>query len=708
MLDPMTWLEAFTDLATLKSGQWLSGSVLDYWLQTFWIMLGKPPFRYIPTRYLLPTNTAPNATEIMHFRRLFDLPTQASCPPEPVIGIVNTGQNPNKGGNHYCVMMFLPETNIVHVVGRLYTQNSIIPNSRNWGEWSGDNIWSNIAHLHGWPVSSPTVHEVNWLQNGFDCGAIAVQVIETIWTDGLHTHGNGPWKLPSLPCCHTTRKRVATGINTAIADTIPLFHQATAGVHAAQLDDGVNGFFLGLEQSKTSVNDALVRGGLRNHHQVANAVVRDLSKAMLSCAACHELLPGDLRRVLLGDGKPSVLPKGARIKETHVQHEPRFSTTPPPLASEDESEGKQDAPPHVGKTKPSTSRSTDFSQAKASRFLRPIQSTHLPPLGSRLGLRIPFDLSFDDYTNGPTLETLDPIPDTIAKLASLSLSYIANQIILCPWTMYKDYGYRLEPDFGQGFHLCDPVLVEKHLMPVGLSAPPLSGVQLTEHWDMVVMGAREMIAAADKDRTDDLFVTGKTTDGSYIRVDLTRDEVKPCSISRSCDIDSLIWITQAPRFLKSIQVFTKPVIRPRAPISKHNHVYVDVLLPQSEHDREAGGLRREWYSQKFRLSRIPHVQFARIGEGSGAGELLLFFPRMIHQQPYTGYWAAQVPSDVQNLFWDRVLMPAVRQVVPDMDHPYVDHDRSHLAFKERGTKTHHHPFHPDTFSNLIEQMHTKV
>ena len=141
-----------------------------------------------------------------------------------------------------------------------------------------------------------------------------------------------------------------------------------------------------------------------------------------------------------------------------------------------------------------------------------------------------------------------------------------------------------------------------------------------------------------------------------------------------------------PCFKHAINIFTKPVIRNKPPIYKHNHIYVDLLVPQSADDCQALGSRTEWYSRRFKLSQIPHIQLGKMGDGAGSVNLLMAFPRMTHQHPYLSQWVSMVPGDVQNLLWDRVLIPAMQAVMPEAVHPYVGLDRAHLSFKEKNWK----------------------
>jgi hypothetical protein len=121
------------------------------------------------------------------------------------------------------------------------------------------------------------------------------------------------------------------------------------------------------------------------------------------------------------------------------------------------------------------------------------------------------------------------------------------------------------------------------------------------------MGAQEMIEKADEEGSNSIFLTGKTQEGQFVKLDLQRDAIIPTRITPTPDVDSVVWLTCHTWFKHASNIFTKPVIQNKPPIYKHNHIYVDLLVPQSEDDQQALGLRAEWYSKSFKLSQIPHI-----------------------------------------------------------------------------------------------------
>jgi len=90
------------------------------------------------------------------------------------------------------------------------------------------------------------------------------------------------------------------------------------------------------------------------------------------------------------------------------------------------------------------------------------------------------------------------------------------------------------------------------------------------------------------------------------------------------------------------------------PIPKSNHSYVELLMPQSEADIEAGG-RSEWYSISYSVSSILHTHFAKIGPF----KITIQFPHMKHRDPINDRLATLIPWEVQSLFLVEVLYLAI-------------------------------------------------
>lgn len=132
-----------------------------------------------------------------------------------------------------------------------------------------------------------------------------------------------------------------------------------------------------------------------------------------------------------------------------------------------------------------------------------------------------------------------------------------------------------------------------------------------------------MLVVADQKKFDTILLTGKTLKDKYTLLDLQKDTVQPNNLLYSCEIDSIIWITQTPRFVGLFGIYASPIIRDRAPTWKSNYTYVELLFLQSYKDREKDCTREEWWTNSFPLSRIPHLLFELLHQGSPI-KILLF------------------------------------------------------------------------------------
>ncbi|KAF8870254.1 hypothetical protein BD779DRAFT_1681314 [Infundibulicybe gibba] len=201
------------------------------------------------------------------------------------------------------------------------------------------------------------------------------------------------------------------------------------------------------------------------------------------------------------------------------------------------------------------------------------------------------------------------------------------------------------------------------------------------------------------------FLTGETECGKYIHIDLERDQVFPTEFTVTSDIDSIIWVTRRPKFNTAVNVTTAPVIRGSAPIQKSNHVYVQLLVPQTEADQARTGERTEWVTLCFPLSQIPHIFFGSMGGHSNTINIYLFFPRIVHQNPITKWWAVNVPKHIQDIFWSKVVLPAMSIISDLVDQPYLGDSQEHVRFKRnKSPASPTMPFRTANFERLLQQM----
>ena len=511
--------------------------------------------------------------------------------------------------------------------------------------------------------------------------------------NGLRLDRDIHWKRPKFPCCHPLRKKVAERVNQLIWDGIHAFDLLSA--EQIQAIDST------LTNTWAQLMNILRADFNLDPASKLNTIIQNLDKAMQNCPHCHAMLqemeqdqaalicPIPIRRKAIQEATESrkkELLNGTKSMAALVMglDEPTPQTQDLEEPTEEE-EAAPDRPAH------DVFQVADWTQARIGRFPRPKLGPHIPIPTSLRGRQLPFQAHFDHYYSGPTLTDLHPIPQSIMGYDT-SLVYLADRITIMPWPLFKDYGYRLLPNFAKNFYLGKPLLFKEHLCPVGLLNPPDSitayhaprfardGGMVDTH-DLLHMGAADLLELADAEGDDTILLTGKTLEDEYILLDLQRDAVQPNNLLYSCDIDSIIWITQTPKFVGPFGIYASPVIRDRAPIWKSNHAYVELLFPQSDEDREAGGTREEWWVKPFPLSRIPHLLFGLLHQGSPV-EILLFFPRMTHRHPFTHFSDTLIPKHIQNILWDRVILPSIRGILPETAAVYFPLDRDHSRFKQ--------------------------
>jgi hypothetical protein len=261
---------------------------------------------------------------------------------------------------------------------------------------------------------------------------------------------------------------------------------------------------------------------------------------------------------------------------------------------------------------------------------------------------------FDEYYNGPSLE------DTkmfwrMGGLESQPLDWFSKPTIRSSWELFRDWGYRLEPEFALMFACETPQKVLEHILPTP-PVPPQE-VEDEDDPDICVMGMDEMLEYAGIEGSKDsmnLFVKGHTFDGRTVHFDPTRDSRIPRRYTLSWDIDSIIATGSQLKLLGDVDIEVLPYVGRMPPIPKSNHTYIELLMPQSQDDIDSGG-RSEWFSTSHSVSTIPHTHFGTIGWF----KISIHFPRMKHKDPANKQNATLIPWEVQNLFLVKVLYPAI-------------------------------------------------
>ena len=438
-----------------------------------------------------------------------------------------------------------------------------------------------------------------------------------------------------MECPHITRKKLLESVSNNLFDC----HRWWKALKEAEPS--------WLEEPSNAVLDIIHNGGLDESNQVTILKVM-LARSRDRCQECN----------------------------MHSKHSlPESEGSDGSAGSSDSEDGKDPTmprlPAYLRRLKiMRNARNRALGQPRAPRITS--QATSLP---AQPYIPLPMDNSFDDYFDGPTVEDLQ-----YAILENKEETLRSN------WDYFRDYGYRLLPDFALTFNQQVPINVADHLLPIGepqfkdptplddtvihhLSTDRMGEPRQVLVDDVDVMGMQDILMLAgnkNSSRSIDLFICGKNpVQGNYVCLRPERDAVPITTgeVRITLDIDSIIWVTHHLHVLGSLKVNIMPYFGNKPPIPKNNHCEVEILWPQSATDQENGG-RSEWFTKSVPISNIPHIHFAQAGDGSGSVNFYVAFPRMMHKNPKTGRSATLIPYPVQILWLTQVLLPAIRATSP--------------------------------------------
>ncbi|KAI5989786.1 hypothetical protein F5J12DRAFT_786595 [Pisolithus orientalis] len=656
MARPTTWAMAYQTLGTLQ---------------------GKMHVRYADLFSVIPsvsggTHALPDAQEIQLFRQRHLFDSHPANPSIPIAFVVM--QN-----SHFFVAVFDYWLNLAFILGRRIERVPETPHPHydplhdDWNTWNGPFYWTRIASLHGFDAIDPTQVDVqvyNWSQNGFDCGPIASFVMESLMRGGLSGDGRPTIHIPPIPCGHRLRLRmlvmVKEGCRRCWEDYCYLSTTTLPPSHIwTQWDD-----------TKAISEDILMDVENQSSGEQHATIVRELNVIGANCLRCQRgddssnvVNPdvhsdGDFPTDTEDEGEDHHLPldaKSQRLRDLlrrypYVSRARARDRLPPRAAHGHQVEGEStpDDPLEIIQRHKHVK---DWSAGTMYRFPRPTPPVYLPAYqGQRWK---PFDRRFDEYEGGPVLE-------------SLHQDRNCNEIVEEPyyrpgmWTSFRDYGYRLLSSFNQMFYLGPPIRLSDHILQVGVPANYQSSHQIGDH------------VTARQNSLVNTFVNGRHEDGHHICLDLELDHklVTPEELEVTVDIDSLIWVTHSLQFNTPLPIYLGPIVEEKAPMHKHNHVYVDILVPQSEADSSAIGSRTEWLTMAFPLCGVPHTVFGALSNAAGTMNVYICFPRMIHRDEMTHKRANRIPKEL------------IRAHADVSSAPYVSLTLKEVQFKARkGGKT---------------------
>lgn len=338
-----------------------------------------------------------------------------------------------------------------------------------------------------------------------------------------------------------------------------------------------------------------------------------------------------------------------------------------------------------------------------------------------------FNISHDDYDTGPTVEES---LETQRELLSCFENRIENYKWISMMLRFRDHGYRMMPGSLHQFYLTNPTIPYQvaHVFPtphpaaveawkLKVTTNPtleellrLDGPGMLPHScitgsDMVEWGLHDMLTRAGTEQTTSsmsAFVTGRTEDGNYIRLNVKQDRVQPDDITISVDIDSVIWLTERLRFNAAFNLHTSPYRKESAPISTSNHTYVELLLPRLDEDVIKGSISGE--SKHVPLSTLPNTHFATFGRVEGAAVVTVVFPRMKHRYPLRNYSETKLPQEVELLWLCDVVYEALHRLGEKGIEPYVGVSYEDTKWKHAGAQETTQILAPEHMESLQREM----
>ena len=506
-------------------------------------------------------------------------------------------------------------------------------------------------------------------------------------------------------CRHTTRLELLEGLCKVI--------QKGISHYAPDLDDG------SIDMQSQSII-ALMESGCRASQKYSN-VFRALYREPDSCQRCQRTLRhrdaeihgpdaiAERIQAALSGATKLVLDSNNQL----IRHSPH---EPVPEENGESNEPVDDAEAYF-QSKPVRARTDIYmgvslmteEEIKARTIRRRIRHG-IPAIRldhvSYQARKLKDDIQFDDYFSGPSIESLH-VPRSHGLQTMVPT--------LGTWGLFKDWGFRLRPFSLHQFYLTEPhpdvILAHIFSIPspeildnrtqsralmeldsfqafsggverIGKYGPVPRSLVESDHtvtWSLDDILNFNHTGPLNSHESCTAYVQGLSYDSQdqprFIIMDLEKDAVRvpPKHVTISIDIDSVIWVTFQLSVKASVGVHVLPHYGKKPPIYINNHVYIDILCPRSDEDIASGG-RFEWFEKRVPVSHIPHTHFACVGQGYGAANIYVFFPRMIHRKELLPFWDVRMPRAVQSSWLTNVVYRALKMVTKNRSAiaPYVD------------------------------------
>ncbi|KAI0737445.1 hypothetical protein C8Q80DRAFT_1276446 [Daedaleopsis nitida] len=726
MADPYLWQWCIEDMQTLGHLQWLRAEILDNFLLSRWLATPNSPVRYLQQNIGRSGNDLHGETldRILQgisfrLRLLYQLHPTDDLRIIPIIF-------PVLMDNHYFLVFMDHSNHRVFVIGRVSQPRDHDP----WEEWDGPHIYTCVCRMHGWEVgdiSTVNAYNINLPQNGSDCGIVAAQAALYIFEHGLQlttTDDEVPkLQLPPHICAHLTRAEMFQTVSRNLYTAYDDYH--------ALVEEQPPFWDITNDDRRTAIeadNRWLTRlsdFSPDNYHR--DDTFRDLLDCITnSCNLCK-------------------LAPAARTAWQTLFHSLHHAPTSDPTISNTDPADiifNTNHTAHVHDNNTSLRPKNPYKEIRNPLLGNPAHFSRLiPPL--MLPVHNPahwpnHDDAYDDYYNGPVSEELPTDMTQFKVFGAPDYWYVpqTNQKEAAPTllSLFKDNGFRLTKRFPYMHFLSDPWAIPQHILTPGIPPdtdydpstyyPTMHGLHtaalegfnipsisaLTR--DIALRGATELLNAArdaSPERKRELFIQGRWDNAHLICLDLERDAIPIPSEAIHCtiDIDSIIWVTCNLHVNIGIDINLAPPVGRTPPVRKNNHVYIHLLHPPSQAERDSGDMN--WKELATPISTIPHANFGRLADGI---HIHIFFPRMFHKDPDRRRHGVLIPSFTLTLLWDTVVIPALQKcATPGMEayiSPSVESARRKAASGERRTGTAYNPktlfVTTHILKNMLKQM----
>lgn len=745
-------IAALSRLHAFKPGTWLEGQEIDLYLVSQRLSMPKEELHalYVPLSFLhykvqrlnngqpmplLEQRTCPyplSSEEENDYRSISHFLIDDVC--KIAAAILNIVEH------HWFALVVDHRENrrMVYVFGKGFEQLIQTGSSalKTFESFKGLVYYRIICRLHGWDDSKiPTVVVCDWIQRGLgNCGAYSVDIIVKLFKYPLSISPyNGIPSLPSFMCFHLVRlNMLQNNFNTALLH-LQRF-QAIVQDHRQLLSRFTRADLL---ITTASISEYLSNDGSLNIltlREFEGAKI-DIVKAMTGCQFCRQRRAALKQQKKLPqlNSKSGVEPTAKALSKQFPELRSFRKTSPPsPSAAHSLKHGVSNDISDVGPTLGDSSDPSRSHHTMGNASNNALTATtHGPNLNSSpstcrrqvtqsqppLLANIPFkeqyhqwNEDFDSYEGAPMIENTFHEDDELSILTIPTILYHPGHRTINPLSgheEWRDRGWRLPSTFAQAFYNCEPVNLREHLIA------PIVDVEMG-NWPEVPCTAVSMEELSYMSQHDDLIaLTGvnplalpSDDVNRYLRVDIeaSRLEIPDSQLSYVVDIDSFILIHRNPPFILNVDIFSTPYHRERAPLSVHNHVFVDIITPP--YQLGSTGLRRDFWKKKFKLSNLPHMSLAHFPHG---GDLLVFFPRMAHYIPFLPYWATNIPYHMKEMFYEHVVMPSIRKSIDQSSYQYqVQSQKAWRSQSSGSSRPKGISLTGGEFSEFVNHMRTEV